>query len=132
MLLIRTKSRGTRACQFQCLFSLGVHFRLHQPLGTTCTTFLELMDSATKRGIDVRVLVWHPEGHGVGVDDVFPGDRTSAELLAKRGTAWNVRWDAVGRNCQHQKVWLVDAGTPAAVAFVGGLAGGGLGVCLQQ
>ncbi|GIS99065.1 MAG: hypothetical protein CM1200mP26_07780 [Acidimicrobiales bacterium] len=84
-------------------------------------TFLELMDSAAKRGIDVRVLVWHPEGHGVGVDDVFPGDRTSAELLADRDTVWNVRWDAVGRNCQHQKVWLLDAGTPAAVAFVGGI-----------
>ena len=84
-------------------------------------TFLELMDSARKRGIDVRVLAWHPEGHGVGADDVFPGDGTSAELLAGRGTRWNVRWDAVGRNCQHQKVWLVDAGTSDAVAFVGGI-----------
>ncbi len=74
-----------------------------------------------KRGIDVRVLAWHPEGHGAGADDVFPGDRTSAELLAGRGTMWSVRWDAVGRNCQHQKVWLVDAGTPDAVAFVGGI-----------
>jgi len=79
------------------------------------------MDSAMKRGIDVRVLAWHPEGHGAGADDVFPGDRTSAELLAGRGTMWSVRWDAVGRNCQHQKVWLVDAGTPDAVAFVGGI-----------
>ena len=57
----------------------------------------------------------------MGADDVFPGDGTSAELLAGRGTRWNVRWDAVGRNCQHQKVWLVDAGTSDAVAFVGGI-----------
>ena len=84
-------------------------------------TFLELMDSASEDGLDVRVLVWHPEGHGVGANDVFPGDESSARLLADRSASWQVRWDAVGQNCQHQKVWMIDAGMPEAVAFVGGI-----------
>jgi len=84
-------------------------------------TFFDLMDCASERGLDVRVLVWHPEGHGVGASDVFPGDENSARLLEDRDTSWQVRWDAVGRNCQHQKVWMFDAGTPDAVAFVGGI-----------
>jgi len=89
-------------------------------------TFLDLMDAAAARGIDVRVLAWHPQGAG-GVeldafpDDTFPGTAATSDLLAGRGTRWQVRWDAVGRNCQHQKAWLVDAGRPAAVAFVGGI-----------
>ncbi len=89
-------------------------------------TLFDLLDAAAERGVDVRALVWHPQGHG-GVeldafpDDTFPGTEASVRLLADRGTRWQVRWDAVGRNCQHQKVWLVDAGTPEAVAFVGGI-----------
>ncbi len=84
-------------------------------------TFLDLMDGAAARGVDVRVLVWHPLGHAVGAEDTFPGDEASIGLLAGRSTRWQVRWDAVGNQCQHQKVWLVDAGTPDAVAFVGGI-----------
>lgn len=89
-------------------------------------TFLDLMDAAAARGIDVRVLVWHPQGRdGVELasfpDDTFPGTESTAALLADRGTRWQARWDAVGRNCQHQKAWLVDAGRPEAVAFVGGI-----------
>ena len=86
-------------------------------------TFLDLMDGAARWGLDVRVLFWHPEGSLTGgdADDVFPGNETSAQLLAERATTWQARWDSVGRQCQHQKVWLVDAGTSDEVAFVGGI-----------
>ena len=84
-------------------------------------TFLDLMDAAAARGVDVRVLFWHPLGHAAGADDTFPGDASSSALLAGRDTAWQARWDAVGWQCQHQKVWLVDAGTTDEVAFVGGI-----------
>jgi len=86
-------------------------------------TFLDLMDGAARRGLDVRVLFWHPEGTPTGedADDVFPGDESAADLLAGRGTGWQARWDSAGRQCQHQKVWLVDAGTSDEVVFVGGI-----------
>ena len=84
-------------------------------------TFLDLMDGAASRGVDVRVLFWHPEGHGVGAEDTFPGTESSGRLLGGRSTSWQARWDAVGRQCQHQKAWLVDAGTDDEVAFVGGI-----------
>ncbi|MEO2172082.1 MAG: hypothetical protein ABGY25_10320, partial [Acidimicrobiales bacterium] len=32
-------------------------------------TFFDLMDGAASRGVDVRVLFWHPESHGVGAED---------------------------------------------------------------
>tara|TARA_B100000470_G_scaffold1394_1_gene1006 strand:+ start:293 stop:1669 length:1377 start_codon:yes stop_codon:yes gene_type:complete len=84
-------------------------------------TFFDLMDGAASRGVDVRVLFWHPEGHGVGAEDTFPGTESSGRLLGGRFTSWQARWDAVGRQCQHQKAWLVDAGTDDEVAFVGGI-----------
>ena len=84
-------------------------------------TFFDLMDGAASRGVDVRVLFWHPEGHGVGAEDTFPGTESSGRLLGGRSTSWQARWDAVGRQCQHQKAWLVDAGTDDEVAFVGGI-----------
>lgn len=86
-------------------------------------TFLDLMDGAARRGLDVRVLFWHPEGTPTGEDHdgVFPGDEAAAGVLTDRGTGWQARWDSAGRQCQHQKVWLVDAGTSDEVVFVGGI-----------
>ncbi|SUZ59045.1 uncharacterized protein METZ01_LOCUS11899 [marine metagenome] len=89
-------------------------------------TFLDLMDDAASRGVDVRVLFWHPEGRLDGLvvvhpDDTFGGTESSIGMLGSRSTRWQARWDAVGRQCQHQKAWLVDAGTDAEVAFVGGI-----------
>ena len=72
-------------------------------------------------GVDGRVLFWAPEGHGGGADDTFGGTESSIGMLGSRSTRWQARWDAVGRQCQHQKAWLVDAGTDAEVAFVGGI-----------
>ena len=58
-------------------------------------TFLDLLDTAADREVDVRVLFWHPEeGYGAGADDTFPGDEASAQVLATRSTRWQTRWDA--------------------------------------
>jgi len=84
-------------------------------------TFFDLMDGAVARGVDVRVIFWHPEGEAADADDTLPACEASTALLAGRATTWQARWDAVGMRCQHQKVWLIDAGTPDEVAFVGGI-----------
>jgi cardiolipin synthase len=86
-------------------------------------TVFDLLDRAAARGVDVRVLFWHePE-----LDTVLPGSHhfpaRAAERawLAARGTRLRARWDRVARFCHHQKSWIVDAGTPGEVAFVGGI-----------
>lgn len=86
-------------------------------------SFFDVLDRAHARGLDVRVLFWRhrllakfrPESH-------FAGTEPDLQLLRERGTRWHARWDqAHGAYCQHQKSWLVDAGTPGEVAFVGGI-----------
>ena len=84
-------------------------------------TFFDILDDAADRGLDVRALVWHPEGPSAEAEDTLCADATTAGMLSVRGTSWQLRWDAVGRNCQHQKVWIIDAGTPNEIAFVGGI-----------
>ncbi len=84
-------------------------------------TFFDLLDTARSRGLDVRVLFWHPEGPSADADDTLCADAETAQMLSIRDTRWQARWDAVGMNCQHQKVWIIDAGTPNEIAFVGGI-----------
>tara|TARA_B100000686_G_scaffold317082_1_gene365538 strand:- start:3602 stop:4945 length:1344 start_codon:yes stop_codon:yes gene_type:complete len=84
-------------------------------------TFFDLLDSAAIRGLDVRALIWHPEGPLVEAEDTLCADAATSEMLSKRETLWQARWDSVGINCQHQKVWIIDAGTPTETAFVGGI-----------
>tara|TARA_E500000331_G_scaffold169340_2_gene163754 strand:+ start:6239 stop:7582 length:1344 start_codon:yes stop_codon:yes gene_type:complete len=84
-------------------------------------TFFDILDNAADRGIDVRALIWHPEGPSAEAKDTLCADAATAEMLSDRGTRWKLRWDAVGKNCQHQKVWIIDAGKPGEIAFVGGI-----------
>jgi phosphatidylserine/phosphatidylglycerophosphate/cardiolipin synthase-like enzyme len=86
-------------------------------------TVFDVLDAAAARGLDVRALVWHePE-----LDKVlpgswhFPGREGERSWLAARGSRLRVRWDHVADYCHHQKSWLVDAGLPGEVAFVGGI-----------
>ena len=51
----------------------------------------------------------------------FAGGAEERAWLAARGTRWLARWDHLPRYCHHQKSWLVDAGRPGEVAFVGGI-----------
>jgi phosphatidylserine/phosphatidylglycerophosphate/cardiolipin synthase-like enzyme len=86
-------------------------------------TVFDVLDAAAARGLDVRALIWHePE-----LDRMlpgswhFPGRETERRWLAARRSRLRVRWDHVPNFCHHQKSWLVDAGTPREVAFVGGI-----------
>ena len=83
-------------------------------------SFFDVLDRAAARGIDVRALFWRsaevPEhGH-------FPGSEAQRAFLRERDTRFSARWDAAPDDiCHHQKSWLVDAGEPGEVAFVGGI-----------
>jgi phosphatidylserine/phosphatidylglycerophosphate/cardiolipin synthase-like enzyme len=86
-------------------------------------TFFDVLDRAHARGLDVRVIFWrHPELAKFDPDSHFAGTEADRAFLARRGSRFLARWDrAHGRYCQHQKSWLVDAGEPGEVAFVGGI-----------
>lgn len=86
-------------------------------------SLFDVLDRAAARGVDVRALFWRhrdlarfrPGTHFAGTDE----DRA---LLERRGARFLARWDqAHGRYCQHQKSWLIDAGHPGEIAFVGGI-----------
>ena len=52
----------------------------------------------------------------------FPGSPDDRRMLEERGSRFRARWDrAHGPYLHHQKSWLVDAGHPSEVAFVGGI-----------
>src|SRR5436190_1505164 len=42
-------------------------------------------------------------------------------LPGARGARFLARWDHLPHYCHHQKSWLIDAGRPGEVAFVGGI-----------
>jgi phosphatidylserine/phosphatidylglycerophosphate/cardiolipin synthase-like enzyme len=86
-------------------------------------SFFDVLDGAAARGLDARVIFWRSPTllerergtHFFGTDE----DR---RWLAGRGARFQARWDRLPRHfCHHQKSWLVDAGTPDEVAFVGGI-----------
>src|SRR5436309_18051 len=84
-------------------------------------TLFDLLDRAAARGLDVRALFWRePElGRLLPGASHFAGGAEERAWLAARGTRWLARWDHLPRYCHHQKSWLVDAGRPGEVAFVG-------------
>ncbi|TMA45680.1 MAG: phosphatidylserine/phosphatidylglycerophosphate/cardiolipin synthase family protein [Deltaproteobacteria bacterium] len=86
-------------------------------------TFFDLLDRAAARGLDVRALFWRePE-----LDRLLPGashfggSEVERAWLAARGARFLARWDHLPRYCHHQKSWLIDAGRPGEIAFVGGI-----------
>ncbi len=86
-------------------------------------SLFDVLDRAHARGLDVRALFWRcPPLHEVSPDAHFPGDEAQLAMLRERGSAFLARWDRAAKlYCQHQKSWLVDAGQPGEVAFVGGI-----------
>lgn len=86
-------------------------------------TLFDVLDGAVERGLDVRVIFWrHPELVKFGPGTHFAGTPEERDMLARRGSRFQARWDqAHGRYCQHQKSWVVDAGLSSEVAFVGGI-----------
>ncbi|MFE5320601.1 phosphatidylserine/phosphatidylglycerophosphate/cardiolipin synthase family protein [Paenibacillus sp. NPDC056579] len=85
-------------------------------------TILDVLDRAAARGLDVRLLSWRPNPESSGYGQAFAGTKADREMLASRGSRFRARWDrAHGYYCQHQKIWLIDAGFPSETAFVGGI-----------
>ncbi len=86
-------------------------------------SLFDLLDRAVARGLDVRVIFWrHVELERIDPGVHFSGTEAERRMLEQRGSRFLARWDrAHGRYCQHQKSWLVDAGRPDEVAFVGGI-----------
>ncbi len=86
-------------------------------------SFLELLWRAGQRGLDVRVLFWRPDEETASLrPNAFWGSPAQRALLAEQAPGISVRWDRAHPGfCQHQKFWLLDAGSDTARAFVGGL-----------
>ncbi len=85
--------------------------------------FFDVLGRAHDRGVDVRVIFWrHLVLEQLRPNTHFPGTKEQRAELAARGLGFLARWDqAHGNYCHHQKSWLVDAGTPEEIAFVGGI-----------
>ncbi|MFN2376447.1 MAG: phosphatidylserine/phosphatidylglycerophosphate/cardiolipin synthase family protein [Candidatus Binatia bacterium] len=85
--------------------------------------FFDVIERAASRGLDVRVLFWsEPEiEEMLQGSSHFPAGPASFETLAARAPHVLARWDRLRGYCHHQKSWIVDAGTDAEVAFVGGI-----------
>jgi phosphatidylserine/phosphatidylglycerophosphate/cardiolipin synthase-like enzyme len=87
-------------------------------------SFFDVLDRAAARGLDVRALFWR-EPRLFEVEpgsNHFEGTAEERQWLASRGSGFAARWDRLpDRWCQHQKSWIVDAGEPGEVAFVGGI-----------
>ncbi len=86
-------------------------------------TFFDVLDRAKARGIDVRVIFWRMNADaGFHLKTVFSGTDAHRRMLAERGSMFLARWDRAQKAyCQHQKSWLIDAGQPGEIAFVGGI-----------
>ena len=94
-------------------------FRLPDGQGS----LFDVLDRAYARGLDVRALFWRCEPlHKVSPDAHFFGEARQLEMLRSRGSCFLARWDRAAKlYCHHQKSWLIDAGNPGEVAFVGGI-----------
>ena len=86
-------------------------------------SLFDVLDRATERGLDVRVIFWRSqpqEDDQAGIH--FFGTEAQRDALAARGSRFKARWDVLpGELCHHQKSWLVDAGAPDEIAYVGGI-----------
>jgi phosphatidylserine/phosphatidylglycerophosphate/cardiolipin synthase-like enzyme len=85
-------------------------------------SLFDVLDRAVARGLDVRTIFWRPNPESSGYGRTFRGSEIDREWLRSRGSRFRIRWDrARGAYCQHQKMWLMDAGKPGETAFVGGI-----------
>jgi phosphatidylserine/phosphatidylglycerophosphate/cardiolipin synthase-like enzyme len=83
-------------------------------LPTRGESFIQAMNRAAARGVDVRLLFWWSEYAGIGS---FRGDPHELDGLRELGCRVKMRWDDVPRGCHHQKSYVIDGET----AFVGGI-----------
>jgi phosphatidylserine/phosphatidylglycerophosphate/cardiolipin synthase-like enzyme len=86
-------------------------------------TPLDLLNRAAARGLDVRIIFWRPDPETESLKtNAFWGAPEHFDLLRKSASSILIRWDRARPGyCQHQKSWLIDAGTEAEIAFLGGI-----------
>jgi phosphatidylserine/phosphatidylglycerophosphate/cardiolipin synthase-like enzyme len=84
---------------------------------------LDVLDRAAARGVDVRIIFWRPdEAQEHHRRNAFWGSLTHISMLDANRAGVKIRWDRAHTGfCQHQKSWLIDAGTEDARAVVGGI-----------
>ncbi|WP_181909457.1 phospholipase D-like domain-containing protein [Paenibacillus taihuensis] len=86
-------------------------------------TPLDVLNLAAARGLDVRILFWRPDPETEHLKtNAFWGAPEHFDRLITSDAMVRIRWDrAQPGYCQHQKSWLIDAGTETEVAFLGGI-----------
>lgn len=86
-------------------------------------SLFDVLDRAAGRGLDVRVIFWRSQPQEDNESGVhFLGTEAQRRGLAARDSHFKARWDVLpGDLCHHQKSWLIDAGAPGEIAFVGGI-----------
>ncbi|WHT49678.1 phospholipase D-like domain-containing protein [Sporosarcina thermotolerans] len=86
-------------------------------------TPLDVLNRAADRGLDVRVIFWRPDAETASLKtNAFWGAPGHFDKLIESDSSIRIRWDrAQPGYCQHQKSWLIDAGTSSETAFLGGI-----------
>jgi len=84
---------------------------------------LDVLRHAAARGLDVRLICWRPDSETEEFKrNAFWGSGDHFKRLQTSGAGLRIRWDRAHPGfCQHQKSWLIDAGTKAETAFIGGI-----------
>ena len=110
--------RPRRGCGSPSLFS-GPAFQMPDGRGS----FFDVLTGARQRGLEVRVLFWRPDDATAHLrTNAFWGSPAHVALLEQQASDISVRWDRAHPGfCQHQKLWLIDAGLDTACAFVGSI-----------
>lgn len=86
-------------------------------------SLFDLLDAASARGLDVRVIFYRHTAEGQFPRHiVFQGTSEQRLWLEGRGSKFFARWDSTPVwSFHHQKSWIVDAGHESEIAFVGGM-----------
>ncbi|MVN89064.1 hypothetical protein GO986_20190 [Deinococcus sp. HMF7620] len=84
---------------------------------------LAFLHRAAERGVEIRLLFWRPDEETASLrKNAFWGAPEHLRQLEGLHPKVHVRWDRAAPGfCQHQKLWLVDAGEASSSAFLGGL-----------
>jgi phosphatidylserine/phosphatidylglycerophosphate/cardiolipin synthase-like enzyme len=86
-------------------------------------SLFDMLDAASARGIDVRVIFYRHTAEGPFPRHITFGGTPEQRLwLENRGSKFFARWDSTPVwSFHHQKSWIVDAGHGCEIAFVGGM-----------
>ncbi len=84
---------------------------------------IDVLNRAAKRGLDVRIIFWRPDPETEYLKtNAFWGAPEHFDRLRESASSIRIRWDrAQPGYCQHQKSWLIDAGTETETVFLGGI-----------